>query len=227
MSTPIIVKAKDYSASAAEANLRTLMGGLLSADWMEAMIARGLGWHTFDGAFSTPGAGGGSAAIVELVRPRLLVSVPDGTTLVPLRIDCQLQTPLTAADSDESEILFAVDRTQAWGGVGTSTLLTPTNMRSDLVTGCPLTFAKTFTTDITGTVPVLGVELAHAVKVSEYATDVGRVWNEIVLLYEPDSPPFIVGPAMLLVYFGGTVATSGFVELDALAFPSVLVTDLS
>jgi len=41
------------------------------------------------------------------------------------------------------------------------------------------------------------------------------------LLYEPKHPPIIVGPATLLVYYGGTVATlGGFIQghwVEALA----------
>ncbi len=226
MTAPALLRAKDYSASAAETDIRSLLGGLLLSDWKQAMVARGFGWHTFDGAFSTPAAGGGATAPISNARPRLLLSLPSGYTMVPLRLDCSVQMPLTAADNDESEILFAVDRTQAFDGTGTSTALTPTNMRSDVVSGCPLTCAKTFSADITAA-PSLGIELGHAVMVSEYQTDVNRNWTGLRLLYEPLNPPFIVGPAMLIVQFGGTIATTGFAQADVLVFASSLVTGLS
>ncbi len=58
---------------------------------------------------------------------------------------------------------------------------------------------------------------------SEYQTDVGRIWNELSLMYEPRRPQFITGPAGVYVYFGGTVATSGFANVDFLMIPTSLV----
>jgi hypothetical protein len=38
------------------------------------------------------------------------------------------------------------------------------------------------------------------------------------LLYEPETAPLIVGPASLIGYWGGTVATPGFAEIQWVEF---------
>lgn len=221
-----VLKAKDFSATPVDAEVRSLFSSALSANWRQAMVARGFGWHTDVGAFSTPAAGGGAAAIIDQDRPNLLVSVPTGWVLVPLRVHVACQIPLTAADSDESEILIAADIAAAAAGITTQTVVeTPTNMRSNVTSGCPFITYSTLSANITN--PTLGLELGHAVKTAEYQTDVGRNWTDLALLYEPLRPPFIVGPACLYVYYGGTIATTGFINADFLAVPSSLVTNLA
>lgn len=221
-----LITAKDYSASRVESDLHLMLGGLLSADWRQALIARGLGWHFDVGAFSTPITGGGAGTILDLDQPELIIGVPTGWTLVPLRISVQCQTPLIAADADECEILLAADRTAAYANDGTVTTETPTNLRSDVTSGCPLNCRSAATADITD--PVLGIELARAVVTGDVqGTAANALWGELSLVYEPEHPMFLVGPAGLYGYWGGTVATTGFAQVEFLAILSSLVTNLS
>lgn len=224
------LRVTDYASS--EVNVRGLLGGLLTADWRQALIARGYGWHAHEGAFSTPAAGGGAAAIIDIDRPNLLVSIPAGYTMVPLRIFSQAQIPISAADSDESEIVFAVDVAAAVGGITSqTTVVTPVNMRTGtgsgaVTTGCPATIYQTLSANITA--PTLGLELGHAVKVVDYVgTPANAMMTDLSLLYEPRNPPLLVGPCCLYCYHGGTVATTGFTQASFLIFASSLITGLS
>ena len=220
-------KAKDYSAAPADVELRSLLGGLMVGDWMQTFIARGFGWHVDVGAFSTGVVGGGNGTVFDQDQPELVVEAAAGYTLVPLRIAVACHTPLLATDADESEILIAVDRTQVIGATATNgTVETPLNLRTDRVGGCPLTVTSACTVNTTN--PTLSIELARAVKTGDLnGTPANALWGDLSLVYEPLRPPFIVGPATLLVYFGGTVATPGFIQADFLAIPSGLLTGLA
>ena len=216
----------DYSSSEADQDLRGILGAALSADWRMGLVARGFGWHTDVGTFSTPAAGGGVAAVIDQDRPNLLISVAAGYCLVPLRVHVCAQMPLGATDSDESEILIAADIAAAAAGITTQTTVeTPSNMRTNTASGCPATVLSTLSATITS--PTLGMEMGHAVKIFETKTDVGVLWSDLTLLYEPVCPPLLIGPCALYVYHGGTVATTGFINADFLVFASSLVTDLS
>lgn len=224
MATPI--SALVYDSSNTESSLRGVLGGLLMADWRQALVARGFGWHIDVGAFSTPITGGGNGTVLDQDQPEFGVSVASGWTLVPLRVHVVCQTPLIAADADESEILLAADRAAAWANDGTVTSETPTNMRSDITDGSPANCFSAATANITS--PTLGIELGHAAVTGDVqGTAATALWGELSLLYEPLNPPFLVGPAAMYGYWGGTVATTGFAQVDFLVFRSSEINDLS
>jgi len=219
------LKAFDFSSTPAKADLKSLLGALLHADFLQALIARGFGWHVDVGAFSTPITGGGNGTVLDLDQPEFGISIPSGYTCIPIRLAVDCQVPLLAADSEESEILIAVDRAAKWAADGTVTTETPTNMRTDITAACPLTAFSAATADITD--PVLGIELAHNVKLGDFqGTPANAMWTELLTRYEPQRPPFIVGPAAIYGYWGGTVAVTGFANLDFIAIPSALLTGL-
>jgi hypothetical protein len=99
-------------------------------------------------------------------------------------------------------------------------------MRSDITAACPLVVRSAYTADATN--PTLSRELSRLVSNAEIA---GAAANSILyqarLLYEPPSPHLIVGPACLLAYFGGTAATTGYIQADFIAIQSALITALS
>ena len=199
--------------------LRTMRdGALFTADWKNAAIMEGRGFMVNVGAFSTPIAGGGSANVVDQDRPSLIVSVPNGTSILPLRIEVALLDVPGAADDDEVDILIAVDQDAAWDATGACTTEVIYNMNTlhSRASSCASrsAFSTTMTTD-----PVLDLELAHFQKIFESHSATGVVWTDSRMLYEPKAPPIINGPAMLLVYYGGTNKPSGFVCAQWLEFP--------
>ncbi len=194
-------------------------GALNTRDAWQSYVLAGQAYSVNIGAFSTPIVGGGNGTVLDLDQPEGIISVPAGSAIIPVRIHVQCQTPLLATDADESEILIAVDRANAWVGDGTATTEVALNKRTDLVSGSVCSCASAFTADMLGTPsaadPVLGIELAHSVFVGDVqGTPATAVWTKHELLYEPKYPPVIVGPAMLILYWGGTVATSGFAQID-------------
>ncbi len=192
---------------------------------LEAMVAAGYGFHATVGAFSTPIVGGGAGTVLDLDQPEFLLSVPSGTAIKIIRAHIQLQTPLLATDADESEAILVVDRTAAWAADGTSTAETLFNMRTDNPVSSTCTAASAFTADMTSTLaadPVLGIELARSVITGDVNGTPGfaALLTKHELLYEPKVPLIVVGPAMVLGYWGGTVATSGYGQIQFIEYPA-------
>ena len=201
-------------------NIRALNdGSAVTASFAQASILAGYGFHVTIGAFSTPITGGGDGTILDQDQPEGIISVPSGAAILPIRIHVQAQTPLLATDSDESEILIALDRTAAYDASGTVTTETIFNMRTDNPVASVVTARSAATANITN--PTLGIELARSVIVGDVqGTAANALWTKNELLYEPKYPPVIVGPAAIYIYWGGTVATTGFAEVQWLELPS-------
>ena len=196
-------------------------------DYLDYLVEAGAGFHVSVGAFSTPITGGGAGTILDLDQPEFVLGIPSTIALVPTRIIVACQAPLLAADSEEIEILIAVDKASGFGVTaaadGTATTEVQFNMRTNQTAGSKCVARSAFTADMTtdGTNdPVLGIELDHAVKVGDVqGTAANAMWTELRLHYEPLRPPRIVGPATLLIYFGGTVATTGFAMIEWVEIP--------
>lgn len=188
-------------------------GELFTAGWLQAAIFEGKAFTATVGAFSTPVAGGGAAAILDIDRPRVAISVPSGKAILPYSVKVQCQVPLLATDADESEILLGVDKDVA-AVAGTSTTETPLNLRTDSaeVSGCTCT--SIHTADLS-TAPTVDFELDRAVITGDMNGTPGfaAFWTPLKLDYQPCVVPLIVGTATLLVYWGGTVATTGFAQV--------------
>lgn len=216
-------KGRDFTASAAEREYGVgHYGSMPMADWLHMLVARGMAYHVSIGAFSTPITGGGDGTIFDQDQPEGVLSVPSGFTMIPLRIHIQAQTPLLATDADESEILIAVDRAASWDQTGTRTAEQAFNLRTDMGDGSPVLCASAFTANCTN--PTLAIELARSVMVGDVqGTPATALYSKHELLYEPKYPPFIVGPAAIYLYWGGTVATPGFAQCQFAAMPSTLV----
>ncbi len=217
------IRLSNYGGTQSRESIRALLGGALSADWRQALIARGFGWNVTVGALSTGIVGGGNGTVLDAEQPELAIKIPTGQCLIPLRIAVEVELGIQTTDSHRSEILIGVDRTQV-PTVGTSTLEVPVNLRTDVSTACPLTAWSAFTAD--GITPVLDeLDRAQALTDAQGAAATLNVY-QLKTVYEPKWPPFICGPAGLFVYFGGNIAATGFIQASFLAVPSTLVTSL-
>jgi len=201
--------------------VRMLREGSLSiADFKFVSVMAGRGHMINVGAFSTPITGGGDGTVVDQDQPEFVISAPSGTTIIPLRIEVTCQTPLINADSDEAEIIVAVDQDNAYAGDGTATSETIYNMNTLNTTNpSACTAISAATADITD--PVLDLELMHKVIVGDVqGTAANALWGELYGLYEPAAPPILNGPCMICGYWGGTVATTGFAVVQWLEYPT-------
>jgi len=221
----LITKSVKYDGN--EAYDRSFLDGKIAADWRQALIARGLGGQITVGAISTGITGGGAGTVIDIEQPELLISIASGTTLIPLRLQAEVNIGIQTTDSHVNEILFGVNRGVAWDGTGTKTDETIFNMRSDLTAPSGVVAASAFTVDPT-IIPVVTWDLAR----KEALTDVqGTAATVLVtsfeLIYEPINPPLIVGPACVLMYAGGSIAVTAYMQAYFLAVPSALLTSLS
>jgi len=191
-------------------------GSIVNSDWKAAAVIGGFGHMVNLGTFSTPVAGGGSASVIDLDRPRYQLAVPNGICIMPLRIGVHVQTG-APADGNEVEILIAVDQdaSNSTGGTATAGTIYNMNTLSARASACTArhTFSATMATD-----PVLDLELAR--KVIEYDKAAsGEVAVICDLVYEPDSPPILNGPCALYVYYGGDAAVAGgYADIQWLEF---------
>lgn len=229
MSFDAVVKGVDYSAVPAETTARMLLGGMLKSDWRHALVARGYGWNLTVGGFAagsdTAITGGGNGTIMDLDQPEFGISIPTGYTLIPLEFNIEVRPGLQTTDSHIQDILVAVDRTAAYAGDGTVTSKTPLNMRTNITSGCPVTAFQAATADITD--PVLGLELIRATKLTDVQGTAATVnMYELSTFYKPEYPPFIIGPAAVYGYWGGSIAVVGFAQLNFIVIPSTLVASL-
>ena len=195
-------------------------GTMVVMDQDKAAILGGRGYSCIVGAFSTPAVGGGAGGtVIDIDTPELVLGIPSGTSIKLTRCVVEVGLPVGAADDDEVDILIAVDQDKMNAQTsGTATAEVIYNMNT-LWTGASALYANSEYT-ATMTDPVLDLELMHATKVFELHSSTGVLWTNLTLNYEPRIPRVINGPAMVCVYWGGTVAASGFCTAEWLEFPS-------
>lgn len=208
---------------------KVLPGGVLpTADWIMQLIMRGFGWHFSIGSDITPITGGGAGTVFDLEQPEGIVSIPAGWTMVPFDINVDVQPGLQTTDSHVVDIILSVDRSQAWNGTGTATTETPNNLRTDIAAGCPLTVRSAFTADVTTITLAPTMDLARwSGKTDFQGTPADSIIRTAQVRYAPARPPLVVGPAMMLLYFCGSIAVVGYASFNFLAVPSALLTGIS
>jgi len=221
--------AKTYeAASPTRARVRSMIGAVQRVNWRSAMIARGFGWNVTVGSLSTGIVGGGDGDVPDQDQPEFGISIPAGVTCVPFDFLINVCIGIVAADSEATEAFISVDRIAAWDGTGTFTIETPRNLRTNGTAGCPCRCFSAATANITN--PTLSFDLARKealADVQDAATPATVNVTQFDLHYKPINPLFIVGPACIYGYWGGTVACTGYATLNFITFPSALITHLA
>lgn len=218
---------QNYDSNLSIQPARSINGTPIYLDWINSLIARGLTWHTQVGTLITPVVGGGNGTVIVIARPELMISCPIGYALIPYFAAIECKISLLATDNDVIEASIAGDFTQKWDGTGTGTTKSPTNNRSDITAGCPATARSSFTADITSA-PVASAEFARMILTGDVQGSAANgMWTRPELVWAPKHPPILMGPAMLILHYGGTVATSAYVQLDFAMIPSALLTSLT
>ncbi len=189
--------------------------------YLDRMIAEGFGKAVTVGAFSTGIVGGGAGTVLDLDQPELAIAVPAGVVLRPIYFEVSVQSGITTADDDEAEVVIGVDSLGLWTGDGTKTDETPSNMNTSFDAGSMCKVGSAFTADMTTTPnggsaadPVMDIELARDSLTFNFGDATGISGHQLKVVYQPALPEWIVGPATVLVYWGGTIATvGGFADL--------------
>ena len=199
---------------------------------IEDMVLKGYGRALTVGAFSTPVLPQGATAVIDLDRPQFAIAVPANYAIRLTRVEVVVQGGISTADSDETELLMAVDSLGQWTGDGTFVSEIPSNMRTDLDKGSACRCGSDFSADMTTTPgngvaaadPVLDMELLRVVETADSQTAAGAIYRNIKGVYEPKYPPYIVGPATVLGYWGGTIANvGGFADVQWVEAPAALI----
>jgi len=196
-------------------------GALFTAPWIQSLVLDGRCYMIQVGALTTPIVGGGNGTVVDLDQPEVDISVPSGTTILPFRIDVQVENNATEADNAIGEIIIGIDRTVSDNTTGgTFTDETAVNLRTDNPRSSLCDPNSAYTGNIT-TAPVV-IELARLQRVAIVdASSTARDDTSMHLLYEPSVIPAIVGPAQLLVYWGGVEAISGYAQVYWAELPTL------
>lgn len=218
------LNAQAYDNNLTITPVRSIIGNLLNIDWRQALVLRGYGWQVNLGSFNTPLTGGGAGTVLDRDEPELMVVVPVNYALVPLRVHVQLRHPLVAADNDTVSARLCWMNNVTFPGDGTFTALTPTNMLTNGGQGYVGSVPSQFTVGYTNGGDVETFEICRSesnADVQGTAANAGIYQQE--MLYQPETPPFLQGPGMLKLHWGGTVATPGFCQLNYLIIPKTML----
>lgn len=226
MAAPAFVKNRALPTSVGEAGVQELFGNrasaLVASSLKERLIAAGYGYHVSVGAFSTGVRGGGAGSVYDPEQAELVISVPSGTAIMPLRIAVELNL-VADVDGEVHEATIVVDRTAvSTAASGTGTVETAFNMRSDnpRASGCTVVSANTSDHNT----PTFSFELAKAQLKVNIVTGAETTQGMHDLVYEPAEPPILVGPCALYVYWGTATAGGmlGYCQAEWVELPEAL-----
>jgi len=197
-------------------------GALVSLPWRIALVMEGRVFGVTVGTLSTGIVGGGNGTVLDIDQPEFVISVPTGTAIMPLRVGIQGLAADAVADHSVLQALVCADTAKVWDAAGSCTTETAYNYRTDGPRATACTCRSAFTGDIT-TAPVNHIDLARAeVKIDLPAN--GETPIILDLNWMPESPPILVGPAMLVGYWGGTSAVTGYAQVIWAEFTKAEVT---
>lgn len=187
-------------------------GAAVEMPWKQALVLEGRCFQVQVGALIT-GIASGSATVPELAEPECIISVPTGTVIMPYRINCTCNADTLATDNSLESIIIGWDRGKVYDGTGTHTTEVAYNLRGDNPRSTNCTCTSAHTDDITS-IPVILTELCRKDVHIDVTSAVALGQITIDLLYEPQAAPFIVGPAMLVIMWGGTSPLTGFAQVE-------------
>jgi len=204
-------------------NLRgTRDGAMISADWLTAMTLEGRVFGVNAGTATSPVTFNAAYAATE---PDLLITVPSGTTIIPVLIQVNFEDTGTAAIVDCCAVATSV-----YDATTTDTDLTIYNMRMD----APNTSACAASNTITGTsadTPLAGNFVEFWRGVAGFAEDAfngnATPTNELITrtawsVKDSLVPPVIVGQGSLYV-FASSQAGIGFITAIWVEVPSTSI----
>ena len=191
-----------------------------SANWKEALVMEGR-VHTFMvGALETGIVGGGNGTVIDADQPEFVVSVPDGTALIPLEIVIAFGTDLNAT-GEVAQALVIADTAAAYDGTGTVTTETPANLISSGGVTTVATAVSACTVNMTA--PTESILIA-AEAWGNYLLTSGSSSQRFSLHYVADVPHILKGPAAFYGYWGATGAATGWAKVTWAEVPEARYT---
>ena len=203
-------------------NLRgTRDGAMISADWLTAMALEGRCFGCNTGVDTSPDT---FTAAYDATKPDILVTVPSGTTIIPVHVQVNFEDTGTAAVVDVCAVASSV-----YDAAYTGTALTIYNMRMDAPHSSNCTAAAVISAG--GTTPLTGnyVEFWHgAAGIAEDAFNGNATpTNELITrtawnVKDSLVPPVIVGEGSLNIW-ASAQAGLGFITAMWVEVPSTSI----
>lgn len=185
-------------------------GAIYVADYILAMAMEGRLFHAGTGSASSPSTFTATASY-DATQPELVVDVPSGTTIIPVRMMVYFET--SAGTLNE---WWAVTSTGVVGA-GTSTAVTPLSTRTsrDVASTCSCYTLYS----ASGTAPAGTIELYRAGY--PFADATGNPEKRWEWSLQTGTPQVIVGPGALAVYaLGAGTAPTGYLKASWIELPS-------
>ena len=195
------------------ANLNgTRTGAAYTASWKQQLRDEGRLFHMTVGTIASGGdltliTGGGNGTTIDQDQPEFGVSVPNGTSLIPVEIHIACQVDMDA-NAEVGNIVVAYDSAAAFAGDGTVTSETAVNLITAGGVSSVATACSAATGDITDPT-VSGILAVKTTRGSDNGTAGNLAVVTLELDYEPEAPFVISGPGAFYGYWGGTAAVPG------------------
>ena len=172
-------------------------GSLVAMDWFTAMSMEG---RVFNVALNAPDTTMTGETAYDATHPSILIDIPDGVTFIPVHLDICYED---AAGTDNYIIVGADDvALYSSGGTGTK-VSTCNNIRTDNPHASAVTAVYTGDNQLTITDPGATERILFSY-VNAFAD--ATTSPPIQVIWEPKSPPVLVGPASFFVYCYGSTA---------------------
>ena len=181
-----------------------------TGDFLQDAVLSGYGYGITIGALTTPIVGGGAGTVIDLDQPELVLSVPDGTTMLLMHVGFQLEMPADV-EGEIHEIILTADRSAAAGGLaGNGTDENEFNLLTNRGSkGARVDAWSAMTSNITA--PTDDFVLTRRQIITQVLTS-GILSTEFRFDFDERPAIAFVGPAAVYGYWGGIQAISGFGE---------------
>lgn len=191
-----------------------LLGAGKTMDWKQAALYEGRVFNATVGTLSTGIVGGGNGTVLDLDQPEFVISIPNGTTIIPISMSIQGNCADAIADHSTLQALICYSLLYTLAS-GTYTTETPICMKTVGGRSSVCTVASAATAD---TLSSSGADFVHDIDLAraEVKVDLPANGETPIILrldYNPDPAPYLVGPGSITGYWGGTSAVTGYAQL--------------
>ena len=166
--------------------------------WVHQLVMEGRCYHCDVGTLTTPISHADTT--LDPNQPRIAIDVPAGTTIIPLTLDIYVE------DSAGTDNEFIWITQTSLCGAGTSTAITPLNMRSDMprTTGCSV--YSIYTADCATQTGIIEFARFGDPFVHEADATTRHHWSALETV-----PPVVVGPGAVIMIYAGSTAPAGYI----------------
>lgn len=170
-------------------------GSIITMDWYTAMALEG---RVFNVALATPDTTMTGATSYDPTHPSIVIDIPEGTVFIPVHVDICYED----AGSTDNYIIIGCEDITTYSSGGTA-ISTCNNLRTDNPRASTITVLKASDSAITATDPGATERILFSY-VNAFLD--ATTSPPMQVIWEPKSPPILVGPASFLAYCYGAGA---------------------